>query len=89
MQWSLNKRKKDVKFDAKWADWCTQHNFEEMYAKIYPKMVEKGIATKLEQEKEGNIVNNDSPDQLGLKISYKLDCLDKLVFVDEVGSNTD
>ncbi len=40
----LIKAKKGVKFDAKRADWCTHRNFEEMYAKIYQKMVEKGIA---------------------------------------------
>jgi hypothetical protein len=66
MQWSFNKGKKGVKFDAKRADWCTHCNFEEMYAKIYQKMVEKGIATKLKQEmafdRAGNIVYDDSSD---------------------------
>jgi hypothetical protein len=88
----LIKAKKGVKFDAKRADWCTHRNFEEMYAEIYQKMVEKGIATKMEQEmavdREGNIVDDESSDRFGRKTSYKLDRPDKLVFVDEVGSNT-
>ena len=85
------KAKKGVKFDSKRADWCTYQNFEAMYADIYKEMVMGKIAEELEQEvwfdKEGDVVETEG-EAFGLQTKYKLTRPDKLLFVDEVGSNT-
>ncbi len=87
----LVKAKKGVKFDSKRADWCTYQNFELMYNEVYEAMVEAGIASKLDTptwfDKSGNIVEEEG-DAFGLQSKYILLRPDKLLFVDEVGSNT-
>jgi len=83
--------KKAVKFDSKRADWCTYQNFETMYTEVYEEMVKGGIANKLNSSvklsKEGLIVEH-THEQFGLDTKYDLIRQDKLLFVDEVGSNT-
>ena len=83
--------KKAVKFDSKRADWCTYQNFETMYTEVYEEMVKGGIANKLNSSvklsKEGLIVEH-THEQFGLDTKYDLIRKDKLLFVDEVGSNT-
>jgi hypothetical protein len=83
--------KKAVKFDAKRAVWCTYPNFKQMYDMMYKEMATASIATKLETavwlSANGQIVENES-DALGLQTEYLLTRPDKLLFVDEVGSNT-
>jgi len=87
----LIKAKKGVKFDSKRADWCTYQNFQLMYDEVYEAMVAAGIASKFDDpawfDKLGNIVE-DEENCFGLKSKYYLLRPDKLLFVDEVGSNT-
>jgi hypothetical protein len=87
----LVKAKKAVKFDSKRADWCTYQNFELMYNEVYEAMVAEGIAMRLESptlfDKSDHIVEDES-DAFGLPTKYFLLRPDKLLFVDEVGSNT-
>jgi hypothetical protein len=87
----LVKAKKGVKFDSKRADWCTYQNFELVYQEVYQQMVESGIASKFDApawfDKSGNIIEEED-EAFGLKSSYYLvHPDDKLLFVDEVGSN--
>lgn len=83
--------KRSVKIEAKRAEWCTYYNFSEMYNHIYDAMVTKGIASKVNRKvllnKEGSIVEHPE-DAFGLPTQYLLQRPDKLIFVDEVGSNT-
>ena len=85
--------KPSVKFEVKGAEWCTYKNFSEMYAHIYEAMVEHGIAlkcntTKVKLDKAGEIVVEHSDEAFGLATHYLIQRPDKLIFVDEVGSNT-
>ena len=83
--------KRSEKFEAKRAEWCTYENFSEMYAHIYEAMVEHGIAskcsTKVKLDKRGEIVEHPE-EAFGLPTQYLIQRPDKLLFVDEVGSNT-
>ena len=88
------KCKKAVKFDSKRADWCTYQNFKVMYDEVYKELVKGGIATKLAEtegailfNKKGDIVEK-TEDAFGLSTRYIMNRPDKLIFVDEVGSNT-
>ncbi|KAI2504990.1 hypothetical protein MHU86_9433 [Fragilaria crotonensis] len=86
----LIKSKKAVKFESKRADWCTHHNFSIMYREVYEEMVKGGIATKQTDEiflnRDGEPTNENAAS--GLPTSYMMQHPDKLIFVDEVGSNT-
>jgi hypothetical protein len=83
--------KRSVKFEAKRAEWCTYENFSEMYAHIYEAMVEHGIASKCDTnvklDRQGEIVEHVE-EAFGLPTQYLIQRPDKLLFVDEVGSNT-
>ena len=86
----LIKSKKAVKFESKRADWCTHHNFSIMYREVYEEMVKGGIATKQPDEIFLNS-NGDPTDEnsaSGLPTKYVMQHPEKLIFVDEVGSNT-
>ncbi len=87
----LVKAKKGVKFDSKRADWCTHQNFQLMYQEVYKEIASTGIARKLDSEvfldKYGNITENEE-EGFALKTHCYLEQPDKLIFVDEVGSNT-
>ena len=86
------KSKKSVKFDYKQADWCTYANFLMMYCEVYKEMVKGGIAVRLDNKvcmtKEGETVEENDANRLGLATRYKVVRPDRLLFVDEVGSNT-
>ena len=85
------KSKKAVKFESKRVDWCTYHNFLTMYQEVYEEMVKGGIATKQIDEAVLNIDGESTTDAntaTGLATRYKMCRPDKLIFVDEVGSNT-
>ncbi|KAI2490799.1 hypothetical protein MHU86_23764 [Fragilaria crotonensis] len=86
----LIKSKKAVKFESKRADWCTHHNFSIMYREVYEEMVKGGIATKQTDEiflnRDGEPTNENAAS--GLPTSYMMQHPDKVIFVDEVGSNT-
>ena len=83
--------KQGVKFESKRADWCTYNNFEAMYEQVYKEMVAGGIAVESPKKeclnKEGVVVLEEK-DALGLQTKYNLIRPDRLLFVDEVGSNT-
>lgn len=91
----LIKSKKAVKFDFKRAEWCTYRNFKVMYDEIYKEMEKGGIAARIEGEDgvfldgEGKQLKDDEADAaMGLRTKYLMQRPDRLVFVDEVGSNT-
>jgi hypothetical protein len=88
------KCKKAVKFDNKRAEWCTYQNFKVMYDEVYKELVKAGIASMLPAtedskhfNKKGEIVH-ETNDAFGLPTRYIMKRPDKLIFVDEVGSNT-
>ena len=85
------KVKRGVKFNNKQSDWCTYSNFKIMYDVVYTKMVAAGIAAKLATpvmlNKTGKIVELEE-ESFSLKTHYMQLHPNKLVFVDEVGSNT-
>jgi hypothetical protein len=85
------KSKRAVKFEAKRAEWCTYENFKCMYNGIYKEMARGGIASELSTaaylNKQGKIVETKE-ESFGLPTKYIIHRPDKLVFVDEVGSNT-
>ena len=62
-----------------------------MYEQVYKEMVAGGIAVELPNKewlnKEGVVVLEEK-DALGLQTKYNLIRPDRLLFVDEVGSNT-
>jgi hypothetical protein len=82
--------KQCVKFEAKRAEWCTYTYFLVMYEEVCKAMTETGIASKLDTkvmlDKSGEIVEHKS-EAFGLPTEYMMQRPDKLVFVDEVGSN--
>jgi hypothetical protein len=85
------KSKKSVKFDYKRAEWCTYANFIMMYREVYKDMVKGGIAVRLLDNKvfmskEGEAVEENDANRLGLATRYKVVRPDRLLFVDEVGS---
>lgn len=84
--------KKAVKFECKRAEWCTYENFLTMYQEVYEEMVTGGIAVKLDDKvwlsMNGETVDKDDTSAFGLPTSYKIIRPDKMLFVDEVGSNT-
>ena len=85
------KVKKGIKFDNKWADWCTYRNFKAMYTEVYEEMVSGRVAHKLDApvwlNKRGEILELEGK-SFSLKTEYLLHHPRKLIFVDKVGSNT-
>ena len=67
------------------------NNFEAMYEQVYKEMVVGGTAVELPNKewlnKEGVAVLEEK-DALGLQTKNYLNFPDRLLFVDEVGSNT-
>jgi len=82
--------KRAICFDSNHDDWCTVHNFEQMYNKVYASMVDGGVAIKWVDSE--NWINHDGKyfeleeDAYGRNMAYLLICLEVL-FVDEVGCN--
>jgi hypothetical protein len=62
-----------------------------MYDEIFEQMANRGIAFKVNRKlllsKDGEIVEHQHK-AFGLPTEYMMQCPDKLLFVDEVGSNT-
>ncbi len=86
------KSKRAVKFEPKRAEWLTYKNFKFMYDGTYKEMALRGITSELSTtavylNKQGEIVDTKE-DIFGLPAKYIIHRPDKLVFVDEVGSNT-
>ena len=78
--------------DINRANWATYANISKMYDLIYPKMVESGVATKLDtpiwMDQDGNTVQKDDPKRFGDIVEYVITQPQYVLFVDEVGSNT-
>ena len=72
----------------KCSDWCTYQNFETIY---YSEIVASGITAKLDTpmwlNKAGDVVEYEEL-AFGKKTQFMLLHPRKLLFVDEVGSNT-
>ena len=69
--------------------WSTFQNFETMYSLIYPQLIESGVAKKCPavwMDEKGNVVEEGAA--FGKKVEEELVHPDYLLFVDEVGNNT-
>jgi len=84
--------KRGEKFASSRADWSTHENFEDMYNHIYDEMVSAGIAVPLQSavcmDIHGNIVDRDSNTVFGLPVEHILAHPDHLLFMDEMGLDT-
>jgi hypothetical protein len=84
--------KRGQKFESNRADWCKEVYIRQMYDVIYDNMVEAGIAEKLAQpvfmDANGDVVDKDDPNRLGLECDIKITHPDYLLFADETGCNT-
>ena len=87
---------KVCKKDLKRAEWATFFNIQKMYDLLYEEMVLSGVATKLETDvvtydHEGQLLlfGDDDDKIYGLPSQYELKHPEYVLFVDEVGSNTD
>jgi hypothetical protein len=82
--------KNAVRFDSKRDDWCRLENFADMYDVVFEKLVQSGVAEKLDhfgwRDIENNIVNTEA-EACGRQTGYSLVHPDKLVFFEEVGEN--
>ena len=81
-----------VKFAISRSQWCNLQKFEIMYNAVYEESVLTGVACKIESDgaymdSTCSIVD-DEGDACGRKGQYKLTHPEYLLFVDEVGSNT-
>ena len=79
-----------VKFAVNRAEWCNVENVKIMYDCIYSELVDAGVAKQLAGDgywldEEGNISDTNS---FGRKTRFELTYPEYLLFVDEVGSNT-
>jgi hypothetical protein len=87
----LIRGKKSVKFDDKRAQWCTYDNMLDMYTEVYKDLCSAGLACEHEEpvwrNAEGEIVESEA-DAFGLKSKFELIHPDMLIFVDELGCNT-
>ena len=84
--------RKAVKFAMNRAEWCNKENFTIMYDGIYQELYEAGVASKYEgdgvrKNESGDIVPNREQ-ALDRKCLYNVTHPSYLLFVDEVGSNT-
>lgn len=79
--------------DIKRHTWCTYAHFEEMYDCIYDRMVHAKVAVKLDDyvcyDKNGDEINEENPGTVfGRPTKYKITNPERILFVDECGSNT-
>ena len=83
--------RKAVKFAINRSEWCNKENFEIMYDSIYKELFDAGLATKYEGDGIWKNLQGKPVDILqaaGRKCKYNLTHPEYLLFVDEVGSNT-
>jgi len=87
----LIRSKKTVKFDDKRAQWCTYDNMVDMYTEVYKDLCTAGLACEHDEpvwrNSEGEVVDSEEK-AFGLKSKYELIHPDMLIFVDELGCNT-
>ena len=77
--------------DIKRHTWCNFENFQSMYHHVYEKMVEAGVAIKVDQPLMYDINGNEvrkSDEMYGLPTQYKMVYPIYVLFVDETGKNT-
>jgi hypothetical protein len=82
--------KKAVRFEIKRDDWCRLENFADMYDRVYNKLVQSGMAEKLDHfvrwDIWNNIVNTEA-EGYGRQTGYSILHPGKLVLFYEVGEN--
>lgn len=82
-----------VKFASSRQEWATYQNFEAMYELCYMGMVKAGVAEELPDgaevlmDEHGSIVESEK-EAFGLPVKHRVIRPDHILFVDEVGSNT-
>ena len=76
--------------DAKRQTWITYENFVNMYDCVYRRLVEAGLAVRLDADKYFDVNGEecDESEAFGLPTQYKLTFPDMFIMVDEVGCNT-
>jgi len=83
--------KSAVKFSISRAEWCNLENFESMYVSIYNEFVDDGVDVKIEGEGKWLDMNGNEVEEkyaFGRKCTHQLTHPKYVVFMDEVGSNT-
>ena len=83
--------KRGVKFAINRCDWCNLENFELMYQLIYNEFVDAGVAKRLEGDGKWLDINGNEVEEqeaFGRKCTHLLTHPEYVLFVDEVGSNT-
>ena len=88
----LIRRGKGKVKDVKRHTWCTYVHFEEMYNCVYNAMLKAKVPFEVEHEtaydREGNIVDTDSSEVYGKPSKFHICNPERILFVDECGSNT-
>ena len=81
-----------VKYGVKRSEWVTMDNFKFMYHHTYAELVKAGVAMEVDAEEyldgKGNVVGEYDDGRLGNKTKFRMLHPRYLLFVDEVGSNT-
>ena len=81
-----------VKYGVKCRKWVTMDSFKFMYHHTYNELVKAGVAMEVDEEEyldvKGNVVGEYDDKRLGNKTKYRMLHPRYLLFVDEVGSNT-
>ena len=83
--------KRGRKFAKDRSTWCYYSNFQKMYDLVFNAMNSAGVALNSDEptwmNKKGETVKDES-EAFGLKCTHKLIHPEYVMFVDEVGSNT-
>ena len=85
--------KKGEKFELDRDSWCTYTNFRKMYQMVETKMIEAGVAEKINEPvwmtKDGKVVSENNKHQAyGCKVSLHITHPEMVIMADEVGANT-
>ena len=80
-----------INLDSNRKEWSTHQNFDVMYTLVYQAMEIAGVAQKMPapvyMNKRGDIVSSEK-EAYGEPVQYDVNHSDYIVFVDEVGTNT-
>ena len=79
-----------VQFGHNRSEWCSYKNFDTMYNLVYEAMAQAGVARKLPVKEWQNIRGEkvSIKDAVGEKVEYEITHPDHILYVDEVGNNT-
>ena len=85
--------KKGQQFELDRSNWCTHQNFRMMYEMISEKLIEAGLAKRLDvpvwKTREGVTVSDDKNDKaFGCKVKIEITHPEMVIVADEVGCNT-